>query len=246
MAKHIWKVWLRRNHLTSAVNDCVAEVDTAGVTRTLQDIVDRIVAEGSEIKPETIMAILERANAVKLDFLLAGYSIFDNFIHIAPRIDGSWRGNETFTEGKHKVTVDAFLAKFIREALKLIGVEVLGIADSGARIMLVTDIATKKTDGTVTAGDDIIIVGEKIKVVGLPQPDGSMEPGIGVFFAPSDGGAEVEAMRISDNQPSRLIARVPTNLSGGEYTLRVVTRYTSSSTLLRTPRVIEYNIPLTV
>jgi hypothetical protein len=245
MAKYTWKVWLRANNLTPDPNDYVAEVDTAGVTRTLQDIIDRLIAEGSEIKPETIRAIIERVNAIKRDFLLAGYSVFDEFIHIAPRVDGSWRGNETFTEGDHKVTVDSFLAKVIRDELKQIGVDVLGIAESGARIMLVTDIATQKEDGTITVGDDILIVGEKIKVLGLPQPEGAKEPGIGVFFAPADGSEAIEAVRISENQPSRLVARVPATLGEGQYTLRIVTRYTGA-VLLRDPRVIEYKQPLKV
>jgi hypothetical protein len=219
MAKYTWKVWLRPNNLTPDPNDYVADVDTAGVTRTLQDIVDRMIAEGSEIKPETIRAIIERFNAVKRDFLLAGYSVFDDFIHIAPRVDGSWRGNQTFTEGDHKVTVDSFLAKLIRDALKQVGVDVLGTAESGARIMLVTDIATQKEDGTITVGDDILIVGDKIKVLGLPQPEGAKEPGIGVFFAPADGGEAIEAVRISENMPSRLIARVPATLPNVRWSL---------------------------
>jgi hypothetical protein len=246
MAKYIWKVWLRQNRLTPDPSDYVAEVDTAGVTRSQQDIIDRIIAEGSEIKPETIKAILDRANAVKHDFILAGYGVFDGFVHLAPRIDGSWRGNETYTGGKHKTTVDAFLAKSMHDDLKQVGVEVLGIADSGARIMLVTDVATQKTDGTITPGDDILIAGDKIKVVGLPQPDGVTEPGIGVFFVPADGNEPIEAVRISENQPSRLVARVPATLYEGEYTLRVVTRFTNGAVLLRDPRVIEYNLPLKV
>jgi hypothetical protein len=224
----------------------VAEVDTAGVTRSQQDIIDRLITEGSEIKPETIKAILDRANAVKRDFILAGYSVFDDFVHLAPRIDGSWRGNETFTQGKHKTTVDSFLAKFIHDALKLVGVDVLGVAESGARIMLVTDVATQDDKGKITAGDDILIAGEKIKVVGLPQPEKAMEAGIGVFFVPAGGGEAIPAVRISENQPSRLVVRVPATLDAGEYTLRVVTRYTSGTVLLRNPRTIEYNIPLTV
>jgi hypothetical protein len=86
MAKFNWKVWLRPNKLTPNPTDFVAEVDTAGDTRRQQDIIDRIIAEGSEVKPETIKAILDRANAVKRDFILAGYGVFDDFIHLTPRV----------------------------------------------------------------------------------------------------------------------------------------------------------------
>jgi hypothetical protein len=246
MAKYLWKVWLRLNKLTPNPKDYVAEVDTAGRTRTQQDIIDHIMEGGSEVKPETIKSILDRANGAKRFFILHGYRFFDDFMHVSPRVDGAWEGTESFTKGKHKVTVDTALSKAMREELEDVGVEVLGVADSGARIMLVTDVATQKTDGTVTPGDDIVIAGDKIKLVGLPQPDGSMEPGIGVFFVTS-GGDPLPAERVSENQPSKLVARTPANLmpSTTGYTLRIVTRY-AGTTILKTPRVIEYDLPLHV
>jgi hypothetical protein len=243
MAKFVWKVWLRPNRLTADPTDYIAEVDTAGNTRRQKDIIDRIVAEGSEIKAETIKAILDRANTVKQDFILNGYSVFDDFVQITPRITGAWTGKETFTEGKHKTTVDAVLSKAMHDELKQVGVEVLGVSEPGARIMLVTDVATGKTDGTITPGDDIVIAGDKIKVAGKPQPDGSLEPGIGVFFVSAQGDVE-PAARISENAPSKVVARVKADIAYGEYTLRIVTRFTGGNHLLKEPRVIDYEIPL--
>jgi hypothetical protein len=245
MAKFVWKVWLRNNKLTPNPTDYVAEVDTAGATRLQQDIIDHIVSEGSEVKAETIQAILERANNAKRYFVLRGYSVFDGIVHVTPRVTGSWEGKETFTEGKHKVTVDASLAKSLQEELKQVGVEVLGVADSGARILLVTDVATGNTDGVLTPGDDVVIAGNKIKVAGQPQPDGSPEPGIGVFFV-SERGDVVPAARISENKPTRVVARVPGDIAPGDYTLRIVTRYTGGATLLKAPRLIDYELPLLV
>jgi hypothetical protein len=245
MAKFIWKVWLRLNKLTDHPSDYVAEVDTAGQTRRQQDIIDRIMEEGSEVKPETIKAILDRTNAVKRDFLLNGYSVYDDFVHLTPRITGAWNGKESYTEGKHRATADAVLSKEVHEALRQVGVQVLGVAGSNADIRLVTDIATGKTDGTITPRDDIQIVGDKIKVVGQPQPDGSMEPGIGVFFMVAGTSASVTALRITENTQSKIVARVPV-LSAGTYTLRIVTRFTRGGALLVEPREIDYSVPLIV
>jgi hypothetical protein len=247
MSKYEWKVWLRPNVLTDDPTDFVAEVDTAGTTRQQVDIIERMVAEGSEIKPETIKAVLDRANNVKRDFILQGYGVNDDFIHLTPRVPGTWTGKETYTEGKHRTTVDAVLSKNMHEELKQVGVRVLGVADSGARIMLVTDVATQKTDGTITPGDDILIAGDKIKVVGKPQPDGSLEPGINVFFVGPDGLTVTPATRISENLPSRIVARVPPDfyVPGETYRLRIVTRFAGGN-LLKTPRVIEYELPLVV
>jgi hypothetical protein len=245
MSKFLWKVWLRPNKLTLNPSDYVAEVDTAGTTRRQSDIIDRIAAEGSEVKPATIRAVLDRANAVKQEFLLQGYSVFDDFIHLTPRVTGSWVGTEHFTEGHHRVTVDAVVSKALHEQFKQVGVEVLGVADSKARIMLVTDVATQKSDGTITCGDDIVIVGHRIRLAGLPQPDGSLEPGINVFFVAPDGVTLIPAVRVSENNPARLVARVPADLTAGQnYLLRIVTRFSKNATLLKEPRTIDYELPL--
>jgi hypothetical protein len=243
MAKFTWKVWLYLNSLTDNPNDFTALVDTAGVTRQQQDIIDRIMAEGSEIKAATIKSILDRVNSIKRDFLLEGYAVYDDFIHLTPRITGAWTGAESFTEGKHRITVDAVPSKTLHEDLKQVGVEVLGVRDAGARIMLVTDVATQKTDGSVTPGDDIVIAGDLIKVVGRPQTDGSLEPGIGVFFVAANG-SYTDAVRISENTPSRVVARVPPVLPGPSPRLRIVTRFTTGTRLLQTPRTIDCDLIL--
>jgi hypothetical protein len=123
-----------------------------------------------------------------------------------PRITGSWTGTETFTEGKHRITVDAVLSKAMHEELKHVGVQLLG----------------------------------------EPQPNGSMEPGIDVYFVDRDSRMAASAFRISENTPSKLMVRVPSSLMKGEYTLRIVTHYTSGSILLKEPRTIEYEHPLVV
>ena len=81
---------------------------------------------------------------------------------------------------------------------------------------------------------DIRIDGDKIKIM----PDD--EDGLGVFFVNADGDVIPVTRRLTQNDPKRLIARVP-DLPAGQYTLRIVTRYTTATTLLKEPRIIEYD-----
>lgn len=53
------------------------------------------------------------------------------------------------------------------------------------------------------------------------------------------------ARRLTQNDPSKLIARVPT-LADGNYTLRIVTQFSTNKQLLKEPRTIEYKKLLTV
>ncbi len=55
----IWKVWLRPNLLTKDVgNDYTAEVSTVGKTLRNENIAQRIIDEGSEIKYDILLSII--------------------------------------------------------------------------------------------------------------------------------------------------------------------------------------------
>lgn len=239
--KFFWKVWLRPNLLTKGVdNDYIAEVSTVSDTRHNEDIARRIVDEGSEIKYDTILNILNRSDGIKREMLQNGESVQTGVCRLSPRVLGSWiGGNATFDPSVHKITLDITPTAEMREALASVGVEVLGTKESGAYIGLVTDTLTGFIDGSITPNDDIRIEGDKLKIA----PDG--EEGLGVFFVNATGTAIPVTRRFTKNKPKTLIVRVPA-LPAGDYTLQVVTRFTGGSQLLKEPRAIEYTKLLVV
>ena len=239
--KFLWKIWLRLNFLTKDVdNDYMAEVSTVGNTLHNKDIAQRIVEGRSELRFETILSILSERDAVVREALLGGSSTQDENVRLSPQINGGWIGADPlFDPKKHKITILATLTAGLRKALEDVGVELLGKkADGGALIGLVTDLLTGKTDGTVSVSGDIIIAGEKIKVTP------TNEAGLGVFFVDADGMAVSLDYPLSENNPKKIICRVP-EMNDGEYTLKIVTRYSGSS-LLKQPRTIVYELPLKV
>jgi hypothetical protein len=158
----------------------------------------------------------------------------------SPRVTGSWIGaNAAFDPAVYRVTLDIVPSSEMREALKEVGVEVLGVKDGGAYIGLVTDAATGATDGTITAGDDIIIEGDRLKIA----PEG--DENLGVFFVNEAGESLPVTHRLTVNDPKRIIARVPA-LVPGTYRLYVLTRFSTGAKTLKDKRTIEYDRPLTV
>jgi hypothetical protein len=128
----------------------------------------------------------------------------------------------------------------MRAAFREIGVDVLGMKPGGAFIGLVTDTTTGLADGTMTSGDDILIEGARLRIA--PDDDEAL----GVFFVNCDDETVTRvSRRLTKNNPKSILARVP-ELPAGQYTLRVVTRFSTSSVLLKEPRVIEYDRPLVV
>jgi hypothetical protein len=242
MAKETyWKVWLTPNRLTPDVeNDYVAEVSTAGTTLRNKDIATRIVAERSELRPETILSILTARDEIVRKSLLQGTAVQDGCVRMAPRVSGSWLGlAHAFDPQTHKIGIDTSPTTEMRAALETVGVEVLGEKEGTGYVALVTDISTGKTDGTVTPDEDILIAGDKIKIA--PDDDDTL----GVFFVDVQGTEHPLTHKITENLPKKLIVRVPA-LAAGSYTLKIVTRFSNSTTLVQEPRALSYALPVTV
>ncbi|MDR2810482.1 MAG: DUF4469 domain-containing protein [Tannerellaceae bacterium] len=246
--KFFWKIWLTPNNLTKEVdNDYIAEVSTVQYTMRNEDIARMIVNTRSELRYETILGILNERDAVVLDSILAGSSVQDGNIHISPRILGNWIGADpAFDPKEHTITVTATPTNTLRNALHNdVGVQLLGKkTDGGAIIGLVTDIITGSTSGQITSKGNIIIEGEKIKIAPIEVPNQGDTP-LGVFFVDKDGTSIPLDQPLTVNDPKKIICTVPAQVSNGRYTLKIVTRFTTSSnTLLHDPRTIVYELLL--
>lgn len=218
----------------------MAEVSTTGKTQRNEDVARMLKEEGSELHYDTILDILNRGDRLRGKLLMMGYCVQNIICRINPRVTGNWNSaTECFDPEKHSVTCDLMLTDEMRKMLEDVLVVVLGVKDGGARIGIVTDMATGKTDGTVTPDDDIIIDGNNIKVIPTD------EEGLGVFFVDADGSEIPVTRRFVQNYPKQIICRVPA-LAVGEYTLKVVTRFTCGATLLNDPRTIVYELPIKV
>ena len=238
--KFLWKVWLRIN-LLIAGNKYSAAVSTVS-RKALRnsDLARLLIAERSEIKYETLLYILDQIDRIIREQVQLGNSVLTGTAQFTPRITGVWDSpNAKFNPAIHKIGLHIIPSAEMRAAFKDISVEVLGVKDGGAFIGLITDTTTGLADGTMTSGDDIMIEGEKIRV--LPEGDA----GLGVFFVNSEGEEIPVTRRLTQNDPKKILARVP-ELPAGQYTLRVITRYTSGTVLLKEPRIIDYDRPLVV
>jgi hypothetical protein len=238
--EYIWKIRLRLNFLTQDVdNDYTGEVSTIGHTVRNEDIAARIVKERSELRYETILAILNERDGIVLESVLGGSSVQDGVVHIAPSITGLWTGSDrTVDPARQKPAVSISPTAALRDGLSNVKMEILGVKDSGAYIGLVTDAATKAVDGHITPGGIAVITGDKLRITPADNPE------MGIFFVDESGG-KMQVTQLSQNDPKRLTVLVP-SLPAGTYTLQVVTRFSNGSTLLNVARTIVYDTPLVV
>ncbi|MDR1121156.1 MAG: DUF4469 domain-containing protein [Dysgonamonadaceae bacterium] len=240
VTEFIWKIWLRLNFLTQDVdNDYTGEVSTIGHTLHNEDIATRIVKERSELRYETILAILNERDSIVLDTVLAGSSVQDGVVHIAPSVTGLWIGSDrTVDPTRQKPAISISPTAELREGLTKVKLEILGVKDSGAYIGLVTDAATKAIDGHITPNGILVITGDKLRIAPEDNPE------MGIFFV-NEYGDKTPVVQISQNEPKKLTVLAPP-LPPGNYTLQIVTRFSNGSTLLKVARTIIYDMPIIV
>jgi len=212
-----WNVHLRSNPLRpNGTEGYIADVRAPAAVKHNEDIADAIVKERSEFRKETILHILKLRDQTVTRFIQEGMCFTDGVAHIRPRVAGLWQTERSpFDPAVHTCKIDMFPTAALKNILTKITVKVRGIQKPSARITKVGDSATGLQDGTLSIGDDIIIVGEKLKV---DQNDEAQ----GVFFRTEDGTEYKTDRRFSCNTPKQLIVRVPAQLPKG--TVRVIVR----------------------
>ena len=241
MAKqYFWQGWLLDNPLTEDPNDFTLKVK-AGNMVTVEDIAKALQEEGTEFQLETLIDILNRGDRIIRNKLLAGFSVGTGVFYAYPSVSGVWYDkNETFDEKKHKVSVNFQLSATLREGIKQVGVEVLGVSSAGPEISGVTDTWTGELNGVITPDEVVNVKGSNIQLAGE-------ENECGIRFVRVDDSSNtvaVDMRRLTVNNPSSLSFRVP-KLEAGDYWLELTTRC-SKGQLTKAPRTTRFEKVLNV
>lgn len=232
--KYVWPVQLRENLVTEDTNDYVATVKTFTVTKTLDDILNAIVDEGTEYKKETLQGIYLRIERKIRETVCSGYPVTTDNACFAPTITGSFDSHGEVLEGSMaKCGINIQPTDKMTKELAKVKIHVDSVLEQGgAKIDRVKDLYTGVTDGTVHAGDMIEITGNKIKCL---NADGS---GIGRFTLYNESESGEEITQLGYNDPSRITFMFPTGLLTGTYRLEIETYFSSGNKLLKTPRTL--------
>ena len=241
MAKYTWNGRYRPNAFTPENDrDQLLDVELLGSVRD-PDLADDIIAEGCEIQKETMVDLFARREKALAKRLLSGYSFVNDIVQMQPRVTGVFEDiNTPFDPNVNKCVVDMTAAAALRSSLASeVGVKIIGTKEAGgAKIGAVTNTITGAKDGTVPIGDDVIIEGEKIKI--LDEADTEQ----GVFFVDVAGTEHRVSRKLTVNKPAQIIARVPSDLVEGSVTLVIRTKFSGSSSVLKTVRELKYTFAL--
>lgn len=240
-----WSFDLNEYTMTKDVKeDYTAQVNTLK-SMGMNEIAQEISAERTEYHIETIVNIGTLIDEKVRQLVAAGHLVSTGSAQYAPSIPGIFIGDKGVVDPKiHKCMVNITPSQAMRTEVAKVTPKFSGIVRNmgGARISLVRDVATGKTDSTITPGGMLDVTGTKIRCI---SADGK---GLGAvkLLKLSDQSVAATFTQLGINDPSRLMFTLPANLADGEYQLVVETWFSTTSTLLKEMRTLIYPLTLVV
>lgn len=195
--------------------------------------IERLIDEIKEINPgleqETIRMILALCNRAVVKLIFSGYRL-NTGLFILELFCKGVTYDKAWHPDVNSLQIRLRPIKELREALNNTTINIVGESTSA---MSVTGAESALGVGyRVKAGRAFTLYGKNIKVVGD-------EPSVGIMLTNSENVVtKIEADLIVQNSPKKLIFLIPEGMAEGEYELKIVTQYSSSSRLLKKPRAV--------
>lgn len=241
---YIWFYDLDEYHLVRGSNrpTYIARVRPY-TTFNMDSIINEIIADRTSLSRETITKAVKLISEEIREQLCKGNTVVTGVAIYRPVITGTFpAGAGEFDKTRHKCTVNITPSRRLRDETKKVKAKFTGYVreSGGARITLVTDMETGKTDGTITPHGRILVAGKKIRCL---NADGSANGKVN-FIRAETGEVVASLTDLITNETSKLVFVVPA-LPAGNYILRIETYY-SQGNLLKNLRQIEYSAKLKV
>jgi hypothetical protein len=232
------KIQLRLNPLTDDRKEYMAVALPQGHMKPA-DIIDELVAEGTEFARETLIDIIDRYNRLCAKYAVTGYDVDTGLLYLRAVVKGIFH-DTTYDPAKNHLYVSATQSKALREAIARTTIEIIGEIPKAIQIFQVENMFTHQVDGTLLRGRNALITGSQIKIAGN-------QPEIGLYLIAPDGTSSYKLPdnNIVTNNPSSILFLVPDDLPEGPYHLKIITQF-GKTRLLTTPREATYRIDLTL
>ncbi|MDO9635222.1 MAG: DNA-binding domain-containing protein [Paludibacter sp.] len=223
------------------------------LTERPDDYSAQTIVEGSYDKGAIINLMLQRGTLVTRTDMLAVLNLFEEVIsgltqegctinlplfNTSFSISGVFEGPmDMFDGGRHKLNVNLSKGVLLRDAETKVKFEKTSATAPTPSIQEVKDVASGKTNETLTPAGAVQLWGSQLRIAGE-------HPDVGLWFVPETGDA-IKAAILITNKPASLIAMIPV-LAQGSYSVKVVTQYSGGGALLNTPKVSIFNRMLLV
>jgi hypothetical protein len=222
--------------LTARKDDRSGRVVSTGSLK-VDDLITIAVTRRSDISAVTMKASYEILREIALEEVCNAKHVDFGLTYNSIGVEGVFIGDHpTWNREKNHLALISTATTDVRQALKNIDVEILGMASSGIFINSLTDVVSGELDTRITSGGGVKLLGSKIKVVGDAD-------GVGIHLTEVNTGATVDVPTTSilDNEPSKITFIVPAGLPAGDYKLSITTQFSHPGTLLKEARTYVFD-----
>jgi hypothetical protein len=228
---------LEENLLTEAPNDFRAQVVNVK-SRTQSDIIDRILNIGAGLTRSDVVSVLEAEKQVICRMVEDGDAVTTDLFNVFPGMPGVYEGvTDTYDPSRHNIKAHLQAGTALRDAATRIKPKKVVGGIASISIIAVTDVKTGSVNHLITPNRNLRITGQKLKQAGEQAS---------VSFIDQNGvRTQVDPSDVVLNHPSELLVITP-ELPAGTYKLEVVTQYSGSIKLLKTPHSTIFDKILTV
>jgi hypothetical protein len=208
---------LTENLLTTAPDDFMAQV-TNVLSHDEEEIVARMLKKGAGLTRSDILSVRDMYTETVCEIIAEGGAVVTPLFNAFPSIPGVFKGiDDPFDPKRHSVKINLTSGKSTREAVKLIKVHRVHVANPLPLIVAVKDTLSGSTNDTITPGGVIQVLGSRLKVVEENVLNG--------VFLTDEYGTETKLPVIVENKPARIIVMLPVTLATGNYSLEVRTTF---------------------
>lgn len=208
------KYALRKNQLATEEPNFVANV-TCMASKTLDDLVAKMVAEGTGLTRPQALAYFEKITQLVIEFLEDGCAVNTPLFKVRPTIKGVF-GNyqDIFNPAQHRLSYTMCGGTRMEPVLK--NVELVKLKSKLPFIESFFDGMSRQSNTVITPGGNAEIKGDSL----LFNID---DPGQGVFFCPeTNPKTEIRALAFLKNGIKETSFMIPP-LEAGNYILKVKT-----------------------
>lgn len=225
------KYSLVENLLTERLDDYSAQAHNVS-SLDKGAIINRMLNRGTLLTRTDILAVLNGFEETVAEAILAGYSVNLPLFNTSFSISGVFESPlDTFDGNRHKLNVNLTKGLLLREAERKVKFEKTNNPAPLPQIQEIRDSISGAVNEKLTAKGVVELRGYNLKIEGT-------DDSCGLWFV-AENGTQTKAGVIIENKPSKIIAMIP-ELPDGSYQLKVVTQFSNSLRLLKTPKLFVY------